>query len=81
MSPLLHHAWTLQKRIEFLAITQAELVKRLRDQGCDVTPAAVSRWVSGRSFPSRELLPKLIAALEFSKDEKETYIRTWAGLG
>ena len=81
MSAIISHSWHLQCRLEYLNISQADLVRKLGDAGCECTPAAVSRWLSGKAYPSRQVLPVLLNCLELSGRERDGYIKIWAGCG
>ena len=78
-TPLVMHAWYLSQRMQSLGITQAELRKRINEHS-NVTAATVSRWISARSYPSREVLRSLLNSLELQNDERTHYLRIWAGL-
>lgn len=73
------HAWCLKARIEYLNITQAEFVRQINERK-KVSGAAVCRWLHGRSYPSRELLPVVLDVLQYSLNERDHYVRLWAGV-
>jgi len=45
-----------------------------------VSGAAVCRWINGRSYPSRDLLPVVLDVLQYSLQERDHYVRLWAGI-
>lgn len=58
-----YFAEKLRKKRKDLGFTQAELAEQI-----GVEPPTVSRWESGRDFPTEDKLPYLTKALSVSKD-------------
>lgn len=82
MSALVAFAWRLRSRLEYLEISQRELIRRMSDHGVDVTPAAVCRWMHARAYPNRAALTVLINVLEYGRKndgQRIEFIKAWAG--
>ena len=81
MSALVAFAWRLKSRLEYLEISQRELIRRMADHGVEVTPAAVCRWINARAYPSRDALRVLLNVLEYRRNDGERieFIKAWAG--
>ena len=73
------HGWHLRARLEYLNTSQAEFVRQLNERK-KVSGAAVCRWINGRSYPSRDLLPVVLDVLQYSLAERDQYVRLWAGV-
>ena len=81
MSALVAFAWRLKSRLEYLEISQRELIRRMADHGVEVTPAAVCRWINARAYPNRDALRVLLNVLEYRRNDAERieFIKAWAG--
>ena len=81
MSALVAFAWRLKSRLEYLEISQRELIRRMGEHGVKVTPAAVCRWINARAYPNRDALRVLLNVLEYRGNDAERieFIKAWAG--
>ena len=73
------HGYHLRARLEYLKTSQAEFVRQLNERK-KVSGAAVCRWMNGRSYPSRDLLPVVLDVLQYTLAERDQYVRLWAGV-
>lgn len=73
------HGYHLRARLEYLKTSQAEFVRQLNERK-KVSGAAVCRWINGRSYPSRDLLPVVLDVLQYTLAERDQYVRLWAGV-
>lgn len=72
-------AW-LKQRLDRLEISQEQLVQALATQGASVGRASVSRWMNGRSFPPREVFPRLLDALAVHGGQRDKACRLYANV-
>ena len=58
------NAKILKQRREFLQLNPLDVVKRLYENGIDVSPTSISNWEEGVSAPDADMLPALCEVLK-----------------